>query len=133
MNDLIPYCIGVNSANKIRSAKAAERARDGDSKTKDVAPAKGKREPSGVEKETQDRSEAESRVMLVSVLESAAWSLEFRKKLVASIEKWQSTTRTAAAVVPTDSSSDRFSRAETAYDRRFYRALAALLTLKREE
>jgi len=137
MNDSILCCIGVNSANKIRSAKAAEAARagqcDGGRQTKRVEPAEGKPEPSGGEKETQDCNEAEGRIMLDFAIESAAGPLRFRKKLVASIEKWQDKTRSEAAVVPTDSTCDRFSRAETAYDRRFYRALAALLTLKREE
>ena len=137
MNDRISSCIGVNLVNKARSAKAAEAARagqgDGGSQNKGVEPAKGKPEPSGGEKETQERNEAEGKTMLLYAIKSVAWPLQFRKKLRASIEKGQSETRSAGAVVPTDSSSDRFSRAETAYDRRFYRALAALLTLKREE
>ena len=136
-NEFIPYLIGVNSINKTRSAKAAEAVRagqcDAGRQTKGVEPVKGKPEPSGGEKETQDWNDADGRIMLVSVIESAAWPLQFRKKLMASIEKGQDKTRSAAAVVPTDSSFDRFSRAETAYDRRFYRALAALLTLKRED
>jgi hypothetical protein len=136
MNDSIRYCIGVNSINKTQSAKAAEAARvgqrDGGRQTKGVA-AKGKPEPNGGEKETQERNEADGRIMLVSVIELAAGELQFRKKLMASMEEGQSKTRSAAAVVPTDSTCDRFSRAETAYDRRFYRALAALLTIKRQE
>jgi hypothetical protein len=72
MNEYIPYCTGVNSANKTRSAKAAEAARagqcDGGRQTKRVEPAKGKPEPSGGEKETQDCNDAEGRINEVNFL-----------------------------------------------------------------
>ena len=68
--------------------------------------------------------------MLVLAVESVALQLRFRKGVLEGIEKWQDKTRLAAAVLPAESTCDRFSRAETVYDRRLYRALAALLTMK---
>lgn len=60
-NDLIPYCIGVNSVNRTQSAKAAERARSGQhggtGQTKEVEPEKGKGKQSGAKKEAAEWDE----------------------------------------------------------------------------
>ncbi|MGA2859325.1 MAG: hypothetical protein ABSE40_20855 [Candidatus Sulfotelmatobacter sp.] len=133
-NDSVKYCIGVNRINKTESAKAAERARarqrGGTGQTKEVEPEEGKSKKSGGETEAYEWDEAGGKAMLVSAIEIVARPLKVRKQVLEAIEKWQGKTRFAAAVLPADSTCDRFSRAETAFDRRFYRALAALLTIK---
>jgi hypothetical protein len=68
--------------------------------------------------------------VLVSAIETVAGDLKVRKQVLEAIEKWGDKTRVAAAVLPVDSTCDRFARAETADDRRLYRALA-LLTMRR--
>jgi hypothetical protein len=68
--------------------------------------------------------------VLVSAIETVAGELKVRKQVLEAIEKWVDKTRVAAAVLPADSTCDRIARAETAYDRRLYRALA-LLTMRR--
>jgi hypothetical protein len=133
-NDFVKYCIGVNRINKAAATKAAARARAGQrgvtGQTKEVEPDKGKGEQSGGKTEAYEWDEAGARVVLVSTIEIIARELKVRKQLFERIEKGQGETRFAAAVLPADSTADRFSRAETAFDRRFYRALAALLTMK---
>jgi hypothetical protein len=129
-NDIIPLCIGMNSANKTQSAKAAEytRARQcgGTGQSKEAEKSKDQR---GGTKEAEEWNKA-GKAMLVSAIEIAAHDLKVRTTLMKWIEKCQRKTGFAAAILPADSTCDRFSRAETAYDRRFYRALAALLTMK---
>lgn len=132
-DDFAVYCRRINWINKTESARAAERAqtgqRGGTGQINVVEPEKGKGEK-GSKTEAGERSEAENRTMLVLMIESIAHQLRFRKQLLEAIEKGQGKTRFAAAVLPADSMCDRFSRAETAFDRRLYRALAALLTIK---
>jgi len=134
MNDLVLYCRGINWVNKTESAKAAERAqagkRGGTGQTKEVELEKARGDQSGGKREAREWNETDCRFMLVSMIEIVARQLKVRKRVLEGIEKWQDKTRLAAAVLPADSTCDRFSRAETAFDRRFYRALAALLTMK---
>jgi hypothetical protein len=134
MNDFALFCRVMNRFNKRESAKAAERAQAGQhfgtGQTKKTEPAKTKGDQSGGKREAGEWNEAESRTMLVLTIESIAGELRFRKHLLEGIEKRQAKTRLAAAVLPADDICDRFSRAETAYDRRLYRALAALIAIK---
>lgn len=67
--------------------------------------------------------------MLMKAVREAIASLEERKKTLESIEQMEARTRSAAALLPADSI-DRFSRAETTFERRMYRALGALLSLR---
>jgi len=133
-NDLAPDCKAINTINKTESAKAAERAqgeqRDGTGQAKGTKPEKAKRVPSAGQREAEERNEADRRFVLVTMIEDIAWPLRLRKQVLEAIENWQGKARLAAAVLPADSTCDRFARAETAYDRRFYRALGALLAMK---
>jgi len=52
-----------------------------------------------------------------------------KKELLSALESSQAPRRAAAALVP-DDASDRFSRAETAYERRMYRALGMLVAIR---
>ena len=81
------------------------------------------------QREAGEWNEADGRFVLVSAIETVAGELKVRKQVLEAIEKWGDKTRVAAAVLPADSTCDRFARAET-YDRRLYRALA-LLTMRR--
>jgi hypothetical protein len=132
-NDVVTHCMTINWINKTESAKAAERAqgeqRDGTGQAKGTKPEKSKRVPSAGQREAE-RNEADRRFVLVTMIDEIALTLTFRKQVLESIEKWHDKSRVAAAALPADSSYDRFARAETAYDRRLYRALA-LLTMKR--
>jgi hypothetical protein len=65
--------------------------------------------------------------MLISTIGAVVGELKVRKRLVEWVEECQNKARLAAAVSTSEGKHDRFSRAETTYDRRFYRALAALL------
>jgi len=130
MNDLAVCCRGMNWVIKKESAKAAERAqarqRGGIGQTKEFEPEKAKRGQSGGQREAGEWREAECKFVLVSTIEDVERELGFRKQVLESIEKSYDKTRVAAAVLPADSTCDRFARAETAYDRRLYRALAVL-------
>ncbi len=132
-NGLAVCCRGVNWVIKRESANAVKRAqarqRGGIGHTKEVEPEKAKRVKSGGQREAGEWGEAECKFVLVSTIEDVERDLELRKQVLESIEKWHDKTRVAAAVLPADSTCDRFARAETAYDRRLYRALA-LLTMK---
>ncbi len=66
---------------------------------------------------------------LVDKVRKAIASLEDRKKTLESIEEMEARTRCAMTLLPVDSV-DRFSRAETAFERRMYRALGTLLALR---
>jgi hypothetical protein len=124
----------INWINKRESAKAAERAqgeqRGGTGQTKGTKPQNAKRAQSAGQSEAEEQDEATGRVVMVSMIEDIAWPLRLRKQELEQIEKWQGKARLAAAVLPADSMLDRFARAETAYDRRCYRALGALLAMK---
>jgi hypothetical protein len=74
------------------------------------------------------RKSSTSKMLLETVLEAIA-TLEGRKKTLGSVEQIEARTRSAMALLPADSV-DRFSRAETAFERRMYRALGTLLTLR---
>jgi hypothetical protein len=132
-NHLAVCCRGMNWVIKKESAKAAERAqsrqRGGIGQTKEVEPEKAKRVQSGGQREAGESSKAELKFVLVSTIEDVERELELRKQVLEAIEESYDKTRVAAAVLPADSTYDRFARAETAYDRRLYRALA-LLTMK---
>ena len=56
-------------------------------------------------------------------------NLKVRKQILEAIEKEKKQAFSALAIVPVDGS-DRFSRAATAIERRFYRALAMLMTVQ---
>ncbi len=133
-NDLGLQCRSINWINKTKSATAAERAqgeqRGGTEQTEGTPPEKANRVQSAGQREAEEWDEADGRFMLVSVIKDIARSLRIRKRVLELIEKWHEKSRVAAAVLPADSSCDRFARAETAYDRRFYRALGALLAMK---
>ena len=133
-NDLAMSCKWINWINKTKSATAAERAqgeqRGGTEQTEGTAPEKANRVQSADQREAEERDEAGRTFVLVSTIESVARPLRIRKQVLESIEKWHEKSRVAAAVLPADSTYDRFARAETAYDRRFYRALGALLAMK---
>jgi hypothetical protein len=134
MNELVPLFRGINWIHTKESAKAAERAQarqpGGAGRTKAIEPEKAKGDQSGGKTEAGEWDEAVSRAMLVSSIKDVAFELELRKQELEAIEKWQEETRLAAAVLPADNTCDRFSRQETTFDRRFYRALGALLAIK---
>jgi hypothetical protein len=67
--------------------------------------------------------------MLIGNVRDAIASQEDRKRALESVEQMEARTRSAAALLPADSI-DRFSRAETAFERRMYRALGTLLALR---
>ncbi len=129
-------CQRNNWINKTESAAtAAKRAQGeqcgGTGQTKGTKPEKANRVQSADQREAEEeRDEAGRTYMLVSMTEFVAHPLRIRKRVLESIEKWHEKSRVAAAVLPADSTCDRFARAETAYDRRFYRALGALLAMK---
>lgn len=132
-NDLAVCCRAINWVNKEESAKAARaqvKQRGGIGQTKEIEPEKAKRVQSGGQREAGEWSEAEHTFVLVSTIEDVELELKIRKQVLESIEKWQSKTRIGAAVLPADNTCDRFARAETTYDRRLYRALAALTAIK---
>jgi hypothetical protein len=135
-DDLPQYCQWNNWINKTESAAtAAKRAQreqcGGTGQTEGTKPEKANRVQSADQREAEEeRDEAGRTYMLVSMIELVARPLAYRKKVLESIERWHEKSRVAAAVLPADSTCDRFARAETAYDRRFYRALGALLAMK---
>lgn len=132
-NSAAVCCRMINFATKTESAMAAERAQAGQcggiGQTKAVEPEKAKQVQSGDQTEAGESGEAEWKFVLVSAIGDVERGLGFRKGLLEAIEKSQDKTRVAASVLPADSTCDRFARAETAYDRRLYRALA-LLTMR---
>jgi hypothetical protein len=133
VNDFALYSKTVNLINKMESAKAAERAstggRGGAGQTKETARAS---KDDRVKRESEERTQAQGgRFVLVSLIKDLENELVLRKKLLELGEKEQRKTHFAANVLPTDSTYDRFERAETTYERRLYRALGALLTIKR--
>jgi hypothetical protein len=134
MNEFVPFIRGINWIHTKESAKAAERAQarqpGGAGQTKAIEPEKAKGDESGGKTEAGEWDEAVCRAMLVSLIKDVARGLELRKQVLEATEKWQEETRRAAAVLPADNTCDRFSRPETTYDRRFYRALGALLAIK---
>jgi hypothetical protein len=72
---------------------------------------------------------AEYSIVLSAAIGMAISQLKVRKQTLEYAEKWEAKTRSTASILPADSS-DRFSRAETAIERRLYRALGMLLALK---
>jgi hypothetical protein len=134
IDDLALFCRGMNWVNKIESAKVAAHAQArqpaGTGQTKEVGPEKAKSDQAGGQRKAGEWNEREGRDVLVSMIECIALRLESRRRVLESNRNRQSSASLAAAVLPADSSGDRFSRAETAYDRRFYRALGALLTIR---
>ena len=133
-NDFARNCIVINGISKTESAKAAERAqagqRGGTGPTKEGESEHAKGAEVGSKTEAEERKVADNRTVRVLAIENIAVQLRGRKILLEGIEKWQDKTRLVAAVLPADCTCDRFSRAETAFDRRCYRALAALLGMK---
>jgi len=124
----------INGINIVESAKAAERARaeqrGGTGQTERTKPQKAKRGRSARQREAEERNQADRRFVLVLAIEEIIRPLKLREKVLEAIEKSQHKTRMVAAVLPADSTCDRFARAETTFDRRMYRALVALLALK---
>jgi hypothetical protein len=68
--------------------------------------------------------------MLVSMIEDVARELRMKKQVLESSEKRNDQSRMAASVLPDDNTFDRFTRAETAYDRRLYRSLSLLAMMQ---
>ncbi len=66
---------------------------------------------------------------LLKTVRSAIASLKERKETLESVEEIEARTRDVTILLPPDSI-DRFSRAETAYERGMYRAISALLALR---
>jgi hypothetical protein len=132
-NDLTTIVGCINGIN-ITDSKAAERVhagqRGGIGQTKEVENEKDKRVQGAGQREAGDWDKEGGRFMLVSVIEMIARELKFRKQVLEGIEKSYDKTRVASSVLPDDGTCDRFARAETAYDRRLYRALAALHAMK---
>jgi len=132
-DEFVADCLILNSLNKREAAKAAIRART--KPTRDagqsgpIDPEKAGLNQDGSEREAQD-DEAGRTFMLVAAIKSVARELSLRRSMLKRAELWEEKTRLAAAVLPPDGTYDRFLRAETAFDRRFYRALAALLMIK---
>jgi hypothetical protein len=81
-----------------------------------------------IEAELRDASDLNAWV-LAGAIYNATSALRLRKRLLSPTEKWEEQTRSAMAIVPADAS-DRFSRAETALERRMYRALGMLLAIR---
>jgi len=69
--------------------------------------------------------------MLSSSLRDLLHGLRVRKVMLDRAEKWEKGNSLAASIFPAGAS-DRFSRAETTVERRMYRALVMLLTLRSE-
>jgi hypothetical protein len=63
------------------------------------------------------------------MLEMAMGDLRRRKQLLESIEAEEAKTASSMTIIDRDIS-DRFARAETAVERRMYRALAALVAMR---
>lgn len=82
--------------------------------------------------EPEAEQEIKPRKLLILTIKTIESQLRMRQNLLEAVEKEQRDSRFAAVGLPEDSSGDRFTRAETAYDRRMYRALAALVTIKNE-
>jgi len=68
--------------------------------------------------------------MLVQLIRMAAGPLVTRKKFLKYLENLEDKSRSTAAILPPETTSDRFSRAETAIERRMYRALGMLLAMQ---
>jgi hypothetical protein len=119
-SDLVTYVIGFNQVIKNESGTSAEGEKTG--KSGAFGEGAGKEKPD---------TGSDIKTMLVCAIEMAEWQLLSRAHVLEIMEKWQGTARCAAAVVPIDSKPDTFERAETTYDRRFYRALAAWWAMKR--
>jgi hypothetical protein len=66
---------------------------------------------------------------LESIINAAVGELRRRKQLLEAIEREEAKTAAPMTVVDRDIS-DRFARAETAVERRMYRALAALAAMR---
>jgi hypothetical protein len=76
------------------------------------------------------QTEAElSRQVLIEALKIPIQELKVRKQIVEGLEESRVGRRLAEAILPVDGS-DRFSRAETALERRMYRALAMLMAIR---
>jgi hypothetical protein len=83
----------------------------------------------GNEKPKHRRRKSLATKTLLREIRKAIATLEDRKRTLESVEQMEARTRTAEALLPVDSV-DRFSRAETAFERRMYRALGTLLALR---
>ncbi len=70
----------------------------------------------------------ENRKMLLLLLQMKIRRLDMEKQVRAAVERTEAEARRAAAIVA--DRSDRFLRAETTYERRFYRALVMLMNLR---
>jgi len=138
-SDAARYFRALNLRLKEESAKAAERAQAGQpgetGQTEDVEPEKAGGDQGGGKTGTREPNKPESsttmlRAMMLALIESITRPLSFRKRWLERIEKEQETNRFAAAVLPADSTFERFERAETAHNRRLYRSLGALHAMK---
>ncbi len=81
------------------------------------------------EKPKQRRRKPQQSKELLKQIRKVIASLEERQRTLESVEQMEASARAAEALLPADSV-DRFSRAETAFERRMYRALGALLSLR---
>ena len=109
--------------------KAAERSGSGQDKEP-----KAENEP-GEQQENASPPQPDpelSRQMLIETLGIPIREFNTRKQIVEAIEESREGTRLAEAILPVDGS-DRFSRAETALERRMYRALAMLMAIREAE
>jgi len=133
MNEIGLYVGRIVEVNKMHAAQAAEAGAEqgggSSGPAKRVEPKKGKGKQSRGKTAAEEWKEA-STALLVAPIEMVARELRDRKQLMKTIEKWRDKTWKAAAIVPADSTGDRFARAEARYERGFYKALAALLTTK---
>jgi hypothetical protein len=78
-----------------------------------------------------EEQQATEILFLSTEINHLAEQLRERKQKLQMIEEAQARRRKLTAIVDTNTS-DRFSRAQTTYERRFYRALACLMTLRGE-
>ena len=81
------------------------------------------------EEEVQEDKGGDRSVMLEAIVVAALGDLRRRKQLLENIEREEAKTAASMTVVDRDIS-DRFARAETAVERRMYRALAALAAMR---
>jgi hypothetical protein len=81
------------------------------------------------QQENQENKERDRSVMLEAIVVAAIGDLRRRKQLLEVIEGEEAKTATSMTVIDRDIS-ERFARAETAVERRMYRALAALAGMR---
>jgi hypothetical protein len=69
-------------------------------------------------------------VLLAVMIDNTARALVVRQTMIRAVEEWESRDQDQTAILPSGSVPDRFSRAETTYERQMYRAIGMLTAMR---